>query len=116
MSGDSDCVEQGETCCIFVNPPKDLACLPLDLLLLPTDVGDDVVEHVHGGHAGIAAARDGLKGRDDDSGNGAKCILECLERDNEAGGRAVCVCDDESFRETVLRALVGDNAKVANVD
>ena len=113
---DGDGVEHGEACCVVIDPPEDLAGLPLDLLFLAADVGDDVVEHVHGGDAGIAAAGDGLEGGDDDGRDGAKRILERPERDNKAGGRAVCVCDDEALREVVLPALVRDHAKVANVD
>ena len=45
---------------------EQLERLRLHLFFFVADVGDDVAEDVHGGHAGIAGAADGLHGGDKD--------------------------------------------------
>lgn len=63
---------------------EDLAGLSLELILLARDEGHDVVDDVHGGHARVAGARDGLHGDDGDGGDGTEGGLEGGEGDDEA--------------------------------
>jgi hypothetical protein len=96
----------------------DLGRLPLDLLLLSPDEGDDVVEDVHGGDTGVAAAGDGLEGGDEDFVDRSKGVFERFERDDEAGGGAVGVGDDEASGEgrRVGFTLLVNDGEVGGVD
>ena len=44
--------------------PEDLEGLPLHLLFFAADEGNDVVEDVEAGYAGVSRTRDGLHGGD----------------------------------------------------
>lgn len=76
---------------------EDLGELPLHLLLLATDKGDDVVEDVERGDARIPCARNGLHRRDHDGLEGTKGGFEGVERDGKARGGAIGVGNDEAF-------------------
>lgn len=106
----------GECCCGRVDVAEDFGCFPFDFLFFAGNVRDDVVEDVHAGDAGVAAAGDGLEGGDGDGGEAAEGVVEGFERDDETGGGAVGVGDDEAFGEVVLEALVGDHGEVGGVD
>src|SRR5207244_4068256 len=75
---------------------QDLLRLALDLLLLARDEGDDVVDDVEGQDPALAArARDRLK-RGHHHGAHAEGVVQRLERDGQAGGRAVGDGRDEA--------------------
>lgn len=96
---------------------EDLEGLPFDLFFLAGDVGDDVVGDVEGGDAGVARAGDGLHGGDDARVEGSERALEGTEGDDEAGGGAVGVGEDEATveRGRVEGLLLGDHRKVGGV-
>ena len=73
---------------------QQLTRLDLDLLLFAADVGDHVVQDVHGGHARIARARDRLHAHHVHRGQ-AEGVVQRLQRTDQVGGGAVRVGDDE---------------------
>ncbi len=66
--------------------------LGFHLFFFAADVGDDVAEDVHRGHAGIAGAADGLHGGDEDLLD-AEAFFERLESHDQADGGAVGIGD-----------------------
>ena len=76
---------------------KDLESFPLNLFLLASDMGYDVVHDVEGGDTGVASTGDGLHCGDECGLEGAKGLFEGGEGDDDAGGGAVGVGDDEAF-------------------
>ena len=95
---------------------KDLERLPLDLLLFATDVRHDVIKDVQGCHARVPCARDGLHGGDKDGLDGAERLFERGKGDDDGGGRAVGVGDDEALGEGLQAALLGDDGEMGGVD
>lgn len=95
---------------------EDLVGLPFDLVFFATDEGDDVVHDIQAAYAGVACARDGLEGGDDDGVEGPKGLFEGGEGDDDAGGGAVGVGDNVALFEAELFALVGDDGEVGRVD
>ena len=73
-----------------------LEYFPLHFFFFAGDVGNDVVEDVEGGYAGVACARDGLHGGDDARLDRAKRFFEGAEGNDEARRGAVGVCEDET--------------------
>lgn len=116
LGGHGDVVEVFERGFGGVDAAEDLCGFPLDLVFLAANVRDHVVEDVHAGDAGVAAAGDGLQGGDGDGAEAAKGVVQRFERHDEAGGRAVCVGHDEAARQAVVQALVWDHRKVRGVD
>lgn len=76
---------------------EDLEGFPLNLFFLASDMGYDVVHDVEGGDTGVACTGDGLHCGDESGFEGAKGLFEGGEGDDDAGGGAVGVCDDEAF-------------------
>jgi hypothetical protein len=64
---------------------EQLERLLFHLLFFVADVGNDVVEDVHGGHAGIARAADGLHGGGEDLLD-AEEVVNGLEREHRTHG------------------------------
>src|SRR5207248_2407845 len=94
---------------------QDLLRLALDLLLLARDEGDDVVDDVEGQDPALAArARDRLK-RGHHHGAHAEGVVQRLERDGQAGGRAVGDGRDEAA-PAARAALVVESLGVRIVD
>jgi len=85
------------------------------LLLLPADMGDDVIEAIQRRHAGITCPREGLHGGNEYAPQ-AKGIVEWLERERQPHGRAVGVGDDEPPVPPPSLALDGDQAQMIGVD
>ena len=65
---------------------EDFERFPFYFFFLALDVGDDVVEDVEGGNAGVACAGDGLEGGDDDGFDGAEGSFEGGEGDDAGCG------------------------------
>lgn len=99
-----------------VEAAEDLAGLGLELVFLALDEGHHVVNHVHGRHAGVSRARDGLHGDDADGGDGAKRRLEGGQGPDEPDDGAVGVAHQEAPLELVHASLVGDEIQVREVD
>lgn len=114
--GDAEGGLLGEGCPRVVEGAEDLAGLGLELVLLAADEGHDVVDDVHGAHARVARARDGLHGDDADGGYGAEGGLEGGEGPHEADDGAVGVAHEEAAREAVGAPLVRYQVQVGQVD
>lgn len=99
-----------------IDVSENLARLPLNLLLLAADVGDDVINHIERGDTGVATSGNGLEGGNMNGGDGAEGVEEGLERDDETGGGAVGVGNEEALGEGLYGALVGDNVEMSSVD
>ena len=97
---------------------KDLERLPLDLLLFATDVRHDIIEDIERCHARVPCSRDGLHGGDEDGLDGAERLFERGKGDDDGGGRAVGVGDDEAALERGREEglLLRDDGEVRGVD
>lgn len=95
---------------------EDLGELPFDLLLFFADVGNDVVEDVERGDAGVTRAGDGLHRRDHDGLERSEGLLERVKGDGDTRRRAVGVGDDETLGVARRGFLVGEDGKVGGVD
>ena len=78
---------------VWVEGSEDLLGFGFKFIFFAGDVGDDVVEDVHGGDAGVAGAGDGLGGEDFDGGDGAEAGLEGSEGNYDADYGTVGVAD-----------------------
>lgn len=95
------------------NVGKNLAGLPLELIFLAANVGNQVVKDIHGGNAGgKARTGNGLHGGNNHGGDGTKLFLESLERDNHTGSGAV---GDAHFEALLLLLEVGANVQMLGV-
>ena len=97
---------------------EDLESFPLNLLLLASDMGYDIVHDVEGRDTGIACTGDGLHCGDESGLERAKGLFKGREGDDDAGGGAVGVGDDEAFLKggRVGELLLGEDGKMGGVD
>ena len=95
---------------VAIELAQQLEHLLFHLLFFVADVGNDVVEDVHGGYAGIARAADGLHGGGKDLLD-SKAIVDGLESQHRAHDRAVGVGDDVAAR-LLAPGLLFDQVKV----
>ena len=94
---------------------EDLPRLALHLLLLAGDEGDDIVDHIERKHALLSArARDSLERRHQYGAN-AEGVVQRLERNGEAGRRAIRDRRDEPA-PAALTALVMQRLGMRIVD
>jgi len=89
--------------------------LGFHFFFLAADERDDVGVNVHGGNAGIARAGDGLQGDDEDFLE-AEGVGERFQDENEAGGGAVRIGDDEAGVVAAVFLLERDGVEMGGVD
>lgn len=116
LCGDEEVVVKLELGGVLVEPAEDLLGLPLDLVFLAGDVGDDVVQDVDAWDAGgEACAGDGLQGGGGDKLERAKLVDKRLQRSHKAGGGAVGDADEVPLLAVCLCNPVFDHLEVLRV-
>ena len=93
---------------------EQLEGLGFHFFFFAADEGDDVVEDVHGGDAGVASAADGLHGGDKDLLD-AEALLDRLKRHDQADGGAIGI-GDHVAAGGLARGLLLDEVQMIRVD
>ena len=94
--------------------PENFARLGLHLLFFTADVGNDVVQRVERGHAGIARAGKRLHG-DDENFFDAERVVERLQRQSETDRRTIGIGDEIAGGESAPLLLPGDEIEMIGI-